>query len=408
MTLEWKKNRKILLGVRGGISAYKAPEIAREFEKKGWDVEVALSHSAERFVSPLAISTLTGRKVWLEDDFISNEEGWKIPHITLAGWADVIVVAPATATFLHKAASGDAGCLLSASLLASRSPVILFPAMNSFMWDHPAVRENIRRCKELGYIVAEPGEGHLACGYEGKGRLPSIEVIREETLRAVVPLRDLAGIRVLVTSGPTREALDPVRFISNRSSGKMGSSLARTAWYRGADVTMISGPASEPAPYGVRVIPVESAGEMFDAVMDEAASFDIVIKAAAVSDYSPARKMEGKIKREEGKNLIIEMTPNKDIAAALGASKKSGQFLVGFAAETDDPVANAERKLVKKGLDLIVLNDIGLENPVFGADENSVRVIGRNGVEAECSGSKEVVADAIWDSVCRNRKASGG
>lgn len=408
MTLEWKKNRRILLGICGGISAYKAPEIAREFRKNGWDVEVILSRAAERFVSPLVISTLTGRKVWREDDFLSEEEGWKIPHISLAEWADVIVVAPATASFLSKAACGGGDTILSATLLAAHAPVILFPAMNVFMWGHSAVRDNIRRCRELGYRAIEPEEGPLACGYEGKGRLPSLEVIREETFRAISPQDDLVGTRVLVTSGPTREFIDPVRFISNPSSGKMGSSIARTAWYRGADVTMISGPATEPVPYGVRLISVVSAGDMFDAVMHEAGANDIIVKAAAVGDFSPVKESNRKIKREEGKNLVLEMVPNRDIAAALGASKKPGQFLVGFAAETDDAVTNATRKLVKKNLDLIVLNDVGPENNAFGAESNEVKVIGKDGIEEEHSGSKEKVADVIWNIVSRNRRVPGG
>lgn len=408
MTLEWKKNRRILLGICGGISAYKAPEIAREFRKLGWDVEVTLSRAAERFVSPLVVSTITGRKTWLEDDFLSANEGWKIPHISLAEWADVTAVAPATASFLQKAANGDAETILSAALLATRSPVILFPAMNVFMWEHPAVESNIRRCRELGYRVVEPEEGPLACGYEGKGRLPSIEVIREEIIRKVSPSSDLAGVRVLVTSGPTRESIDPVRFISNHSSGKMGSAIARTAWYRGADVTMISGPATEPVPYGVRLVPVVSAGDMFDAVMREAGSNDIIVKAAAVGDFSPAQASNRKIKREDDRNMNLEMVPNRDIAASLGASRKPGQFLVGFAAETDDAVVNATRKLKQKNLDLIVLNDIGPGNPVFGSDTNEVRIIGKEGVEVECSGSKEKVADVIWDCISRKRKPSGG
>ncbi|MDO9508785.1 MAG: bifunctional phosphopantothenoylcysteine decarboxylase/phosphopantothenate--cysteine ligase CoaBC [Thermovirgaceae bacterium] len=408
MTLEWKTSRRILLGVCGGISAYKAPEIVREFRKQGWDVEVVLSLAAERFVSPLVISTLTGRKVWREEDFLSAEYGWKIPHISLAEWADVTVVAPATASFLQKAAHGDASSTLSASLLVTRSPVLLFPAMNVFMWEHGAVRDNVDRCSDLGYRIVEPEEGALACGYEGKGRLPSIEVIREETFRAVAAVRDMTGLRVLVTSGPTREAIDPVRFISNPSSGKMGSALARTAWYRGAEVTVISGPATEPVPYGVRMIPVVSAGEMFDAVMQEAPSHDIIVKAAAVGDFTPIRAMDKKIKREEGKNLVLEMVPNQDIAAALGASKKPGQFLVGFAAETDDAIANATRKLVRKGLDLIVLNDVQSKSSAFGSENNSVSIIGKEGIKAEFSGSKEEVADVIWEIVSLSRGAAGG
>ncbi len=407
MSLDWKKGRRLFLGVCGGISAYKVPEIVREFRKMGWEVEVALSSSAVEFVSPLAISTLSGRKVWLEGDFLSAAEGWKIPHITLPEWADITAVAPATASILHRAATGDASDIISASILASRKPVILFPAMNVNMWEHPAVRENAKRCRELGYTVFDPEEGFLACGYEGKGRLPSTEVIREEILKAVEPVKDLKGLTILVTSGPTREAIDPVRYISNPSSGRMGSALARTAWYRGAEVTMISGPSQEPPPHGIRLINVVSADEMYEAVMTEADKQDIVVKAAAVGDFSPRKYSSNKIKRKEDQNLVIELRPNRDIAAALGASRKPGQFLVGFAAETQDSLSNARGKLERKGLDLIVVNNVGGPDGAFGSESNDVQVVGKEGAILSFRGSKEEVADAIWDLVIQRRRPSG-
>ena len=397
----------MFLGVCGGIAAYKAPELTREFVRYDWEVEMALTQAAERFVSPLVVSTLSGKRVWLEKDFLSPEEGWKIPHINIAEWAAITVIAPATASFLHKAAWGDASDLISAAILATRKPVLIFPAMNVFMWEHGAVRENARRCRDLGYQVFEPEEGFLACGYEGKGRLPSTEIIREEVFRALEPRKDMSGIRFLVTSGPTREAIDPVRFISNPSSGKMGPSLARTCWYRGAEVTMITGPVAESPSHGVRVINVISADDMYEAAMEEAPSHDIIVKAAAVGDFSPSSFSTSKIKRREGKPLVLEMVPNRDIAAALGASRRPGQFIVGFAAETEDPVENAMGKLRKKGLDLIVVNDVSGPEGAFGSDSNSVRIIGCEGVLSSVEGSKEDVAEAIWDVVARRRRERG-
>jgi phosphopantothenoylcysteine decarboxylase/phosphopantothenate--cysteine ligase len=407
MTLGWKKDRRLLLGICGGISAYKTPELVREFKKLGWEVETVLTTAAERFVSPLVISTLSGRRAWLEEDFLSREEGWKIPHINLVEWADVTLIAPATASFLHKAAWGDASDILSASILASKKPILIFPAMNVFMWGHRAVRENVHRCRELGYGVFEPEEGFLACGYEGKGRLPSPGVIREEVLRTLEPTKDMKGTRVLITSGPTREAIDPVRFISNHSSGKMGASLARTSWYRGAEVTMITGPAQEPPPHGSRVINVVSAEEMYETAMLEAPSQDIIVMAAAVGDFRPSSFSKDKIKRKGEKSFILEMEQNRDIAAALGAARKPGQFLVGFAAETGNAMENAREKLEKKKLDQIVVNEVSGPEGAFGSDRNSVRILSGKGVLSAFEGSKDEVAEAIWDAVAQGRKDHG-
>lgn len=407
MSVEWKKDRKLLLGVCGGISAYKAPELVREFRKFGWEVETALTSAAEKFVSPLVISTLSGRRVWQEEDFLSREEGWKIPHINLSEWADITLIAPATASFLHKAAWGDASDILTASILASRKPVMIFPAMNVFMWKHRAVHGNVLRCRDLGYRVFEPGEGFLACGYEGKGRLPALEVIREELFKALEPTNDMDGLKVLVTSGPTREAIDPVRFISNYSSGKMGTSLARTSWYRGAEVTLVTGPAQEPPPHGVKAIEVVSAEEMFEAVMSEAPSQDIIVMAAAVGDFSPSSFSQDKIRRKGDQPFVLEMKQNRDIAAALGATRRPGQFLVGFAAETGNAVENALKKLEKKGLDRIVVNEVNGPDGAFGSDRNSVRILDGKGVLSSFEGSKEEVAEAIWDAVAQGRKEHG-
>jgi len=407
MSLGWKRDRRLLLGVCGGISAYKAPELVREFRKLGWEVETILTHAAERFVSPLVLSTLSGRRVWLEGDFFSREEGWKIPHINLVEWADLALIAPATASFLHKAAWGDASDILSAAILASRKAVLVFPAMNVFMWEHRTVKENVLRCRDLGYKVFEPWEGFLACGYEGKGRLPSPGVIREEVFRVLEPTKDMEGTRVLITSGPTREAIDPVRFISNHSSGKMGASLARTAWYRGAEVSVITGPAQVPPPHGSRVINVVSAEEMYEAALSEAPFQDVIVMAAAVGDFRPSSFSKDKIKRKGEQSLFLEMKQNRDIAAALGAIKKPGQFLVGFAAETDNAMENAREKLEKKGLDQIVVNEVGSPEGAFGADRNSVSILDGRGMLSTFEGTKDEVAEVIWDAVAQGRKDRG-
>jgi len=401
---QWKQNKRILFGVSGGISAYKAPDILRGWMKAGCEVETILTDAAEQFVSPLVISTLTRRRVWLERDFFSREEGWKIPHISLTDWCDVFVIAPCTANVLRECADGDAGTLLGASMLACGKPMLFFPAMNSKMWANRATKRHALRVAEMGYMVIDPDEGMLACGYEGKGRLPANEVIYAHVWRALCPKKDMAGMNVLITAGPTHEYLDPVRFISNPSSGRMGYEIARNAWYRGAEVTLISGPVALPQLEGVRTINVVSAREMYDACMKEAPCADLIIKAAAVGDFRPADMETRKIKRVPGEKMVLELEQNKDIAAELGRIKKTGQMLVGFAAETEELAENARKKIETKNLDMVVVNDVLAEGAGFAVETNKVKIIGADGFERDAEGSKESVADALLDSIMRLKK----
>ncbi|MCL2009324.1 MAG: bifunctional phosphopantothenoylcysteine decarboxylase/phosphopantothenate--cysteine ligase CoaBC [Synergistaceae bacterium] len=400
--LAWKRSRKILLCVTGGIAAYKIPDLVSRLKKLDCEIEAVMTRAAETLVSPLAISTLSGRRVWLEDDFLSASRGFEIPHISLADWADVVVVAPCTANTAFGAAHGRAASIVEAALLAARAPVLLFPAMNAHMFDNPATRRNLSILAERGVRVVDPEFGVLACGYEGKGRLPETGVILEEIFRALSPRRDMTGKRVLVTAGPTREYIDPVRFISNPSSGKMGLAMARTAWYRGADARVVLGPvpsAPENFYHGLEIRNVVSAIEMRDAVMENLEWADCVIKAAAVGDYRAPSVTGHKIKKEHGENLSLTLEQTPDIAAEAGAAKRPGQFLIGFAAETGDLVKNARAKMERKGLDLVLANDVSDVSGGFGSDFNTVRMMPRAGGETTISGAKEEVADAVWEKI---------
>ena len=399
----WKRNRRILFGVTGGIAAYKAPDILRGWRKEGCEVDVILSRSAEEFVSPLVLSTLTGRKVWRENDFLSAEEGWKIPHITLTERAEVFVIAPCTANGLRICAQGDGSTLLGAAMLANRNPMVIFPAMNSNMLQNPAVRANIDTIRTMGHIVVDPDSGMLACGYEGKGRLPDNSVIYEHVWHALSPKKDLSGMRVMVTAGPTHEYIDPVRYISNPSSGKMGYAIAKAAWYRGADVTLVSGPVSLQRPEGVRVIDVVSADQMYEACVREAPAMDIIIKAAAVGDFRAEEEMKQKIKRRDGEPLTVTLVQNRDIAAELGKMKREDQLLVGFAAETEDLVANAQKKMAAKNLDMIACNDVLANGAGFASDTNTLMIMTKGGSEVEISGTKEDVADTLLDAIIKKK-----
>ena len=399
----WKRNRRILFGVTGGIAAYKAPDILRGWRKEGCEVDVILSRSAEEFVSPLVLSTLTGRKVWRENDFLSAEEGWKIPHITLTERAEVFVIAPCTANGLRICAQGDGSTLLGAAMLANRNPMVIFPAMNSNMLQNPAVRANIDKIRTMGHIVVDPDSGMLACGYEGKGRLPDNSVIYEHVWHALTPKKDLSGMRVMVTAGPTHEYIDPVRYISNPSSGRMGYAIAKAAWYRGADVTLVSGPVSIQRPEGVRVIDVVSADQMYEACIREAPSMDIIIKAAAVGDFRAEEEMKQKLKRRDGEPLTVTFVQNRDIAAELGRMKREGQLLIGFAAETQDLIANAQKKMIAKNLDMIACNDVLANGAGFASDTNTLMIMTKGGSEVEFSGTKDDVADTLLDAVIKKK-----
>jgi phosphopantothenoylcysteine decarboxylase/phosphopantothenate--cysteine ligase len=394
------KGKKILLGVTGGIAAYKTAGLTRDFIKGGADVKVVMTSNATKFISPLTLQTLSGNPVYT--DMFSLTEDWEIGHISLADYPDIIVVAPATANIIGKAAAGIADDLLTSLIMATTKPILFCPAMNSNMYQNAAVKENMEKLASRGYILMGAAEGELACGTEGPGRLPPLQDIIEEVESALTE-KDLIGENVLVTAGPTQEALDPVRFISNHSSGKMGYALAVMARRRGAKVTLISGPTDLPAPCGVERIPVRSAVEMRDAVMKSMRKATVIIKAAAVADYRPASQSDSKIKKKEGP-LTLTLERNPDIIAEAGRTKGK-RVLVGFAMETENLVENAKTKLKSKNMDLVVGNDLSTPDAGFRADTNIVKIIDRSGrVESLPLLDKREVADRILDRIKTLRK----
>ncbi|HPL62354.1 MAG TPA: bifunctional phosphopantothenoylcysteine decarboxylase/phosphopantothenate--cysteine ligase CoaBC [Syntrophales bacterium] len=389
------KNKKILLGVTGGIAAYKAAELTREFVKRGASVKVIMTANASKFITPLTMQTLSGNPVYTE--MFSLVESPEISHISLADWADVFVIAPATANIIGKAAAGIGDDLLSTTIMAARMPVLFCPAMNSNMYAGPIVGENIGRLRRSGYRILEPESGELACGVEGAGRLPSAGEILDEVERMLTP-QDLAGEKILVTAGPTREPFDPVRFITNYSSGKMGYALAEAACKRGACVLLVSGPAALTCPRGVELVGVSSAVEMKEAVMRRLQDSTVIIKAAAVADYRPAQTSGAKIKKEAGP-LRLALERNPDIIAEIGR-KKGRRILVGFAMETENLIGNARIKLKEKNMDLIVANDLSRPGSGFQTDTNIVKILDRRGgIEELPIMEKSAVANHILDRV---------
>ena len=393
----WKKGRKILLGITGGIAAYKIPGLVRLIKKAGCESEIILTDAAKNFVAPMTLETLSGKKIWTDENF-----GFNIPHIKLTQWSDVFVIAPCTANTLAKTAHGISDNLLTSAVIASACPVLIFPAMNENMLSNPATQANIKILSERGIKIINPAEGDLACGVSGKGRMNEPEEILLEIFRALYPVHDLEGKKVLITAGPTHEYLDPVRFISNPSSGKMGAAMARVAWYRGADVKIISGPVNfNFNSYGFEVMKIQSALEMLEAVKKNLEWADFIVKAAAVGDYRAKNFSPQKIKREGKDSLIIELSQNPDIAAEVGKLKRSDQILIGFAAETQNIFDNAREKLARKNLDYILANDVSEKNSGFAVDTNTVRLIPKdiNRPEKIFSGLKEDIACEIWDNV---------
>lgn len=385
--------KNIVLGVTGGIAAYKAAEIVRLLVQEGAIVRVIMSKNAQEFITPLTFQTLSGHPV-STDTFSLTQES-QIGHIRLADTADLVLIAPATANIIAKLAHGLADDLLTTVLLATTAPVLLAPAMNVHMYAHPLVQENLRKLSSLGYRIIEPTEGFLACGYEGKGRLAEPGDIVEEVRAALTP-KDLQGERIIVTAGPNAEPIDPVRFITNRSTGKMGFAMARVAWRRGAEVTLVSGPTALPPPRGVRFLAVRTARDMQQAVLQYYPQATIVVSAAAIADYRPAQVAPQKIKKGEG-TVVIELTRNPDVLAELG-QQKGNRLLVGFATETEEVIQNAVRKLQSKNLDLIVANDVTQEGAGFAVDTNIVTLIDRTGkIEALPRLSKDEVASIIYD-----------
>lgn len=387
--------RELILGVTGSIAAYKAAYLLRELRRLGAGVTVVLTEAAERFVGPLTFRTLSGRPVL--SDLFDPRSDEAVEHVALAERCDAVVVAPATANLLAKAAHGLADDFLTTVLLAARGRVLLAPAMDGGMWQHPAVVANVALLRRRGVTVLEPGTGDLASGLRGPGRLPEVDTIVEALVGLLAGVRDLTGDRVLVTAGPTREPIDPVRYISNRSSGKMGYALAAAALARGAEVTLVSGPTALTPPAGAGFVPVQTAEEMREAVLHHAAAATIVIKAAAVVDHRPKHPAASKIKGKA--DYTIELTANPDILAEV-AARGTGAFIVGFAAETQNVAAYARAKLEGKGVDLLVANDVSQAGIGFDADDNEVLLLDRWGGERRISKmAKTAVADAILGHV---------
>ena len=391
----------VVLGVTGCIGAYKACEVLRELQKRGVDVRVVMTPSATRFVTPMSFEALSRHPVFV-DQFALGEQG-EIQHIGLADAADLLLIAPATANTLGKLARGIADDALSTLYTATRAPVLVAPAMNVNMFSHPAVVENLEILRSRGVGVVEPGTGYLACGWLGQGRLAEVPEIVDAAMAALARRRDLAGDTVLVTAGPTVEDIDPVRFVSNRSSGRMGYRLAEAARDRGATVVLVSGPTALPAPFGVELVSVRSAEEMARAVAERLGPATLVAMAAAVSDYRPATVASQKIKKAEA-GVSLEMVRTPDILRSIG-ERKGARFLIGFAAETEKLRENARQKLLDKRLDLIVANDVGREGVGFGGETNAALLLDAAGGELDVAPvSKRALADRVWDRVAELRK----
>jgi phosphopantothenoylcysteine decarboxylase / phosphopantothenate---cysteine ligase len=388
-----EKPKAVVLGVTGGIACYKAAELVRLLVQEGFTVRVIMTKAATEFVTPLTFQTLSGHPVATE--LFSLTEESEIGHINLADQAGLLVIAPATANIIGKIAAGIADDLLTTVVHATKAKVMLVPSMNVHMYENPILQQNVKKLKEFGYRFMEPAEGYLACGYEGKGRLPEPRDIVEE-IQHTLSEKDLVGEKILISAGPNQEPIDPIRYISNRSSGKMGYALAEVAMRRGAEVTLVSGPTALSPPARVRLIPVKTAAEMRVAMLDEFPRATAVVMAAAVADYSPAHYVKSKIKRGND-SIQISLKPNPDILRELGIMKKQ-QVLIGFAAETDDLIANARRKLREKNLDLIVANDVTQEGSGFDVDTNTVTIVDRRGEAHPLRQmSKRELAHRIYD-----------
>jgi phosphopantothenoylcysteine decarboxylase / phosphopantothenate---cysteine ligase len=388
--------RRVLLGVTGGIASYKSVWLARQLTQAGAEVDVVMTRAATEFVGAITFEAVTGRRVSTE----LLGAGHALDHIRLARAADVFVVAPATADFLARAAHGHADDLLTACLLATEAPVLLVPAMNDRMWAHRQTLRNAEHLRELGYTVLDPDDGPLAAGEgNGPGRMPEPDVILSHVGRLLEPAGALRGRRVLVTAGPTREPLDPVRFLSNHSSGKMGAALAAAAWRRGAEVTLVAGPMQVAPPVGPRVVRVETTLEMGEAVAEALPHADALIMAAAPADFAPATPAERKLKKHQRPDAVA-LTATSDILLATRARRRAGAVIVGFALETDDALANGRSKLSAKGLDLVVVNDATEAGAGFGVDTNRVTLVGADGGEEQLPlMAKDEVADVILNRV---------
>lgn len=388
------RGKTVLLGVTGGIAAYKACALTSMLVKLHANVEVILTANATQFVSPMTFEQLSGNRA-ITNTFDRNFS-FNVAHISLAEKADVVLIAPATANVCAKLAHGIADDMLTTTVLACRCPKLIAPAMNTNMYDNPVTQDNLEALRRYGWNVIEPASGRLACGSVGKGKLPEPETLAEYVLHEIACEKDYAGKKVLVTAGPTQEAIDPVRYLTNHSSGKMGYAIARAAAMRGADVTLVSGPTALEAPAFVRVVPVVSAADMFDAATQYAAEADYVFKAAAVADYTPAEYADEKRKKQDG-DLSIPLVRTQDILAHLGANRRPGQVICGFSMETENLMENSRAKLAKKNVDMICANSLKVDGAGFGVDTNVITLITANDTTELPLQSKESAAHAILD-----------
>lgn len=395
------KGKTVILGVSGSIAAYKIAGLASALMKQHCDVHVIMTKNATNFIHPITFETLTGNKC-LVDTFDRDFE-FNVEHVSLAKKADAVMVAPATANVIAKMAYGLADDMLTTTLLACQCPIIVAPAMNTRMFTNPIVQDNLRSLKSSGMEVIDPASGYLACGDTGEGKMPEPELLLQYIAKALTEQKDLEGLHVLVTAGPTCEAIDPVRYITNHSTGTMGYELAKAAAMRGAKVTLVSGPTKLAAPPFVETVNVISAEEMFQAVTSRASGQDIIIKAAAVADYRPAMVAEEKVKKKDGE-MSIALERTKDILGYLGAHKKEGQFLCGFSMETENMLENSTKKLVKKNLDMIIANNLKVEGAGFGTNTNVVTVITAKGRQQLPLMSKADVAERILDAIMQERE----
>ncbi len=390
------KGKTIVLGVTGSIAAYKVAGLASSLVKEGCDVHVVMTSNATNFINPITFETLTGNKC-LVDTFDRNFE-YNVEHVSLAKKADVVLVAPATANVIGKMANGMADDMLTTVLLAAQCPIIVSPAMNTNMYHNGFVQENMQRLREHGIEVIPPQVGRLACADVGEGKMPEVEVLTAYIRKAVAFGKDMKGLRVVVTAGPTLEPIDPVRFVSNHSTGKMGFAIARAAMERGAEVTLICGNTNIEPPLLVNTIKVKTAAQMLEAVNEKFANADILIKAAAVADFTPVEYHDEKVKKKEG-DMTIELKRTTDILKTVSAKKKQGQIVCGFSMETENMIENSKKKLEEKNLDMIVANNLKTDGAGFGVDTNVVTLITKNDVKQLPIMSKEEVAHKLLDDI---------
>lgn len=396
------KDKNILLGVTGGIAAYKIANLASMLKKQGANVKVIMTENACQFITPMTFETLTAQKVYT-DTFDRNFE-FKVDHIELGKWADVFLIAPATANVIGKLANGIADDMLTTTALAMRCPILVSPAMNTAMFENKVVKHNIMKLRTYGMDIIMPASGHLACGDTGAGKMPEPEMLLEYIKRGVYKKKDLVGKKVCVSAGPTREAIDPVRYISNNSTGKMGVEIAKMAAYRGAKVSLVMGPSNVFVPDFINRIDIKSAEDMYEEIIKISDSQDIIIKAAAVADYTPANYSDEKIKKKDG-DLSIELSRTKDILKELGERKENNpkkQFICGFSMETENMEENSKNKLAKKNADMIVANNVKVDGAGFGTDTNVVTIFTKDNEIRLDKLSKTEVAEKIFDEIVRN------